>query len=45
MKTHEWEPTDTQGYAMECTGCGKFISIDNGEEWDKSMHEECPHQD
>lgn len=23
---HDWEPVDNQGYAMECVGCGAYIS-------------------
>ena len=42
IKLHEWEPTDTQGHAMECVNCGKFISIHDAERWDKSLKEECP---
>ncbi|MDF2879632.1 MAG: hypothetical protein K0R54_189 [Clostridiaceae bacterium] len=40
-KLHEFEPTDSQGYSMECEKCGKPISIYEVEDWDKSLKEEC----
>lgn len=41
-KPHVFEPTDNQGYAMECTSCGKPISIYENEEWNQSLIEACP---
>lgn len=45
---HNWEPTDNQGYEMQCTQCGKEISIfgdvneDGKTEWDMEIDAECP---
>lgn len=26
---HDFEPTDSQGYEMECIRCGRFVSVCN----------------
>lgn len=33
---HDWEPVDSQGYAMECARCGVYISIESSD-WDKEI--------
>lgn len=33
---HDWEPADSQGYAMECARCGVYISIESSD-WDKEI--------
>lgn len=38
---HKWEPTDNQGYALECLSCGKNISFVHNENWSKTLHESC----
>jgi hypothetical protein len=43
-KLHVFEPTDNQGYAMQCTSCGKSISIYRKKEWDQSLIEACPEE-
>ena len=42
MAKHEWEPTDNQGYSMECLNCGLHIGIQDTEEWNKHLNAECP---
>lgn len=45
---HEWEPTDSQGYCMECINCGMYISIymeldeDGESQWSKEIDADCP---
>lgn len=38
---HDFEPTDSQGYSMECTKCGRTISISEDEDWNKGLEEKC----
>ena len=38
---HDWEPVDNQGYAMECVGCGAYISIESPV-WDEKIDADCP---
>jgi len=39
---HNWNPTDTQGYDMECSICGLYITIYDAESWDKHLDDICP---
>lgn len=41
---HDFEPTDSQGHTMECTKCGRYVSVYNEDEtdWEKGLNEECP---
>lgn len=41
---HDFEPTDNQGQEMECTECGRYISVHNEDEsdWEKGLNEVCP---
>ena len=41
LKAHDFEPTDTEGHAMQCTKCGRIISFYNCEDWDNGLEEEC----
>lgn len=38
---HQWEPTDNQGYAMQCQQCGENISFANNKEWNSKLHGTC----
>lgn len=39
---HEWAPTDSQGYSMECLRCGIRICIYDTEGWDHAIYSPCP---
>lgn len=35
ISQHDWQPTDNQGYSMECAnGCGETWSIYNGVDYE-----------
>lgn len=38
---HDWLPTDTQGYSMECGKCGEYISISDDKRWNRSIDAKC----
>ena len=38
---HDLEPTDNQGYCMECTRCGEHIYIESPS-WNKHIDADCP---
>lgn len=38
---HDWEPTDTEGHAMTCQGCGLDIAFANREEWSANVDATC----
>lgn len=38
---HIFEPTDSQGYSMECIRCGRVICIDESDCWDRALEENC----
>lgn len=42
LKKHDWEPTDSQGYSMECSKCGLAISIHQAESWNANLEADCP---
>lgn len=47
MKTttaHEWEPTDSQGYSMQCSRCGESIYIEHPS-WDEKIDAPCRGQE
>ncbi|MDR0286820.1 MAG: hypothetical protein LBI03_03805 [Clostridiales bacterium] len=39
---HDWQPTATQGYSMECSTCGEAISIYNSKTWYELIDQSCP---
>lgn len=38
---HDWEATDNQGYAMECSSCDTFISVYESETWNRELNAIC----
>jgi predicted nucleotidyltransferase len=38
---HDWEPTDSQWYTMECTCCGKSINLYEQNEWNREINGIC----
>lgn len=41
LKKHQWEPSDNQGHAVECTECGIGVSFLNTKEWNTTLHGAC----
>ena len=40
-KLHEFEPTDSQGWEMQCLKCGKEINIFQVKEYEEALKEKC----
>lgn len=40
-KKHLWEPTDNQGYKMECLRCGLEIEFEDQKNWEKTIKSIC----
>lgn len=38
---HEWEPTDNQGASMECVVCGKAITLEDQNDWNRNVDGIC----
>lgn len=38
---HDFEAIDSQGHSMQCTHCGKVISISMADDWDQALIERC----
>jgi hypothetical protein len=41
MLKHDFQPTDSEGYGMECSKCGRIIYFEERNDWDLAQTEEC----
>ena len=40
-KPHEFEPTDSEGWEMQCVNCSRAVSLFQANDYEKALKEKC----